>query len=198
MHDPTHLPGLEQRIALRSFDRVSVAATLVLATVALLLGGVWIALPAFAALCLAADRLVPLPTTGEADRAFSRLQRRRRWTRCRLDVLEDVHPWVRTARRRDLGVHCIPVGSLAGTVEPAKARVFDADWRPSRAARDRWTRLWLGRQSGSPIPPVSVFRVDGAHWVRDGHHRASVARHRDAPTIDAAVVELLPQAEVPS
>ena len=157
-------------------------------------------LSAFAALCFAADRLVPLTTTGEADRVFSRLQRRRRWTRRRrrLDVLEDVHPWVRSARRRDLGVHCIPVGSLAGTVEPAKAREFDRDWRPDRAARDRWMRLWLGRHSGSPIPPVSVFRIDGAHWVRDGHHRASVARYRDAPTIDAAVVELLPQAEVPS
>jgi hypothetical protein len=178
-----------------TLHRLSIAGLILAAVV---LGGVWTVLLGFAASCVAADRLIPMPygTAAEADRVFSLLLRRRRWARRMgrtrpLDVLEDVHPWTRTAQRRDLGVRAIPITSLAGTVEPFKARQFDRDWRPDGSARARWVPLWLGRRSGSPIPAISVFRVGDAHWVRDGHHRVSVARHQDAPSIEAEVDELL-------
>jgi hypothetical protein len=153
----------------------------------------------FAAVCAVADALVPMPTNAvdDAERSFDRIVRRRRLARMTgraapLEVLDDVHPWARTARRRDLGVCEVPIGSLAGTVERLKARQFDREWRPDRAAHDRWKPLWLSRRSGSPVAPVSVFRAGGAHWVRDGHHRVSVARNQGALTIEADVVELVP------
>ena len=46
-------------------------------------------------------------------------------------------------------------------------------------------------QHGTELPPISVYRVGEAHFVRDGHHRVSVARALGAIAIDAHVVELL-------
>jgi hypothetical protein len=43
---------------------------------------------------------------------------------------------------------------------------------------------------GAALPPISVYRVGDRHFVRDGHHRVSVARATDADAIDASVTEL--------
>jgi ParB-like nuclease domain len=45
------------------------------------------------------------------------------------------------------------------------------------------------------LPPISVYRLCGAHYVRDGHHRVSVARALGATEIDAEVTELRPSSE---
>jgi hypothetical protein len=45
-------------------------------------------------------------------------------------------------------------------------------------------------RSGQAMPPISVYRIGAVHFVRDGHHRVSVARalgHRD---IEAMVTEV--------
>jgi hypothetical protein len=182
-------------------SRLALSAALTAGAVTL--GGLWSVLLGFAAACTVADALIPRAsaTAAEAEHRFDELVRRRRLaerlrTTAPLPVLDAVHPWTRTARRRELGVQSVAIASLAGTVEPLKARQFDREWRPQRSARERWKSLWLGRQSGSPIPPASVFRVNGTHWVRDGHHRASVAHHQHAPEIAADVVELIPSGGV--
>jgi hypothetical protein len=41
------------------------------------------------------------------------------------------------------------------------------------------------------MPPISVYRVGDRHFVRDGHHRVSVARALGAEAIEAHVVELI-------
>ena len=41
------------------------------------------------------------------------------------------------------------------------------------------------------MPPISVYRVGEAHYIRDGHHRVSVARALGAAAIDGHVVELI-------
>jgi nucleoside-triphosphatase THEP1 len=38
-----------------------------------------------------------------------------------------------------------------------------------------------------------LYRVDDQHYVRDGHHRVSVARALGESTIDAEVVQLHPR-----
>jgi ParB-like chromosome segregation protein Spo0J len=45
-------------------------------------------------------------------------------------------------------------------------------------------------QTGVGLPPISVYRFEGRHYVRDGHHRVSVARALGAADIDADVTEL--------
>ena len=81
----------------------------------------------------------------------------------------------------------IAITAISGTVEPARAMLFDGRFRPGRAARARWQRVWLAEHRGLPLPPIDVVRACGAYAVRDGHHRVSVAVARGALTIDAVV-----------
>jgi hypothetical protein len=85
------------------------------------------------------------------------------------------------------GIREIPLGAIAGTLEPSRAALFDRSFRPARAARRRWERVWLAEHRGAPLPPISVVRVGDAYLLRDGHHRVSVARARGALTIDATI-----------
>jgi hypothetical protein len=81
----------------------------------------------------------------------------------------------------------IPIEEISGTVEPSRASLFDAAFRPAPAARRRWERVWLAEHRGEMLPPISVVPVGDGYAVRDGHHRVSVARSRGAVTIDAVV-----------
>jgi hypothetical protein len=174
-----------------------------LAVVALVAGGLLGVLLAFFALVLVVDAVLPMPghTWSEADDRFSRLVRQRRRARLRrrlrrlrpddLDVLDDGAGWAAVAERRALGVEPISLDSIGGTVESMKARSFDGHFRPDRSSSEHWKRLWMAQARGAALPPISVYRVDGSHVVRDGHHRVSVARDHGMSTIDAEIVELL-------
>ena len=80
---------------------------------------------------------------------------------------------------RDLGVQLIPLDSIVGSVD--RTRDFDRRFRPTtQRVRPRWERIALARRRGESFPPIEVYRVGDAHFVRDGHHRVSVARLREA------------------
>jgi hypothetical protein len=157
-----------------------------LAGAAVIAGGVPGFLLAFTAALLAVDRLLDLgdlKTVG-ADRAF----KARRGPG--LAYLPDDTGWAATAPRRRLGVQTIAIESIVGSTDAHKAEAFDSRLRPPKWSRDRWTQLYLAAQRGMPLPPVSVYRVGEQHYLRDGHHRASVARALGADCIDAQVVAL--------
>ena len=128
----------------------------------------------------------------DAERRFDRLarERRRRPSRC-VYLPEDAGP-AATAKRHRLGVQPIEVGSIVGTVDPHKAEAFDAEFRPPPYGRARWSQMCHAVQAGTALPPISVYRFEGRHYVRDGHHRVSVARALGAADIDADVTELTP------
>ena len=52
--------------------------------------------------------------------------------------------------------------------------------------------MWIARRRGASLPPISVYRLGGRHFVIDGHHRVSVERSFGATCIAADVIELLP------
>jgi hypothetical protein len=87
-------------------------------------------------------------------------------------------------------VQPIAVESIVGTVDPHKAEAFDAEFRPPPYGRTRWSQMCHAAQAGSALPPISVYRFGGRHYVRDGHHRVSVARALGQADIDAEVTEL--------
>jgi hypothetical protein len=86
-----------------------------------------------------------------------------------------------------IGVRAVPLARIGGSLEPSRAKLFDGDFRPGRAARERWQRLWLLEHRGTPLPPVELVRVGDGYAVADGHHRVSVARARGALEIDAMI-----------
>ncbi len=170
-----------------------------LAAAAVAAGGLPGFLLAFTAALVAVDRLLDLSgsTAVGADHAFKRLTRER-YGRLRrrpgtpLAYLPDDTGWAAVAPRRRLGVQAIAVDSIVGTTDPHKAAAFDRDFRPPQWSRERWKQLYLTAERGMPLPPVSVYRVDDRHYVRDGHHRVSVARAIGADAIDAHVTVLGP------
>lgn len=90
---------------------------------------------------------------------------------------------------RDLGLQTIPLDSVVGTVD--SQRDFDRRFRPTSATvRARWERLALAQRRGEPLPPIDVYRVGDLHFVRDGHHRVSIALATGATAIDAYVTEV--------
>jgi hypothetical protein len=156
----------------------------------------------FVAVALAID--IVFPVTGflriDSQHAFQRLawQRRREglakrsWgrDRRRLELLPS--RLEQTARRRHLGIQPIPLDSIIGTTEPQKAVDFDHAFRPPSWSRGRWELMWMARRRGDSLPPISVYRLHGRHFVIDGHHRVSVERSLDAASVDADVIELIP------
>ncbi|MBN9099526.1 MAG: ParB N-terminal domain-containing protein [Pseudonocardia sp.] len=90
---------------------------------------------------------------------------------------------------RDLGLLVIDLDTIVGSVD--RVGDFDRWFRPrSAVSRERWERLDLARRRGESIPPIDVYRVGELHFVRDGHHRVSVAHALGLRTIDAFVTEV--------
>jgi hypothetical protein len=91
---------------------------------------------------------------------------------------------------RRLGVQTIPLDSIVGTVD--RSREFDRSFRPkTRHVRSRWQRIALAIRRGESMPPIDVYRIGDLHFVRDGHHRVSVARSMRLKVMDATVTEVL-------
>jgi len=68
---------------------------------------------------------------------------------------------------------------------------FDRWFRPRPPVdRQRWIDLDRAGRAGAIIPPIEVYRVGRLHFVRDGHHRVSVARAHGQRSIDAYVTEV--------
>ncbi len=92
---------------------------------------------------------------------------------------------------RDLGLQLVELDSIAGTVDRAGAGNFDRRFAPtSSRVRVRWERIAEEMRRGGSLPPISVFRVGEVHFVRDGHHRVSVARALGLTHLEARVVEV--------
>ena len=91
---------------------------------------------------------------------------------------------------RPLGLRTIRLDTVVGTVD--SRRDFDRRFRPtSSRVRARWESLALAQRRGASIPPIEVYRIDGLHFVSDGHHRLSIAASAGHQTIDAYVTEIL-------
>jgi hypothetical protein len=91
-----------------------------------------------------------------------------------------------------VGLRTVPLDSILGTVDRAKG--FDRQFRPTTArVRARWERIANAVRRGEPMPPISLFQIGEVYFVRDGHHRVSVARALGRTDIDAYVVEVRTQ-----
>jgi len=147
-----------------------------------------------------------VPDTGfptqDAQSDFSRARRRQALSRLArrlrrepddvnvilpFDEVVEALGW-RGERRR--GLQVIPLDSIVGTVD--RSRDFDRRFRPtSRRVRRRWEGIATAIRRGQSMPPIDVYRIGDLHFVRDGHHRVSVARAMGLDSIEAYVTEVI-------
>ena len=86
------------------------------------------------------------------------------------------------------GLQEVPLDRIVGSV--GRYQDFTRTFLPRRGnLRDRWATVQDRVAQGGGLPPVDLFQVGDAYFVRDGHHRVSVARARRARTIQAFVWE---------
>ena len=90
---------------------------------------------------------------------------------------------------RRVGATVVALDEIIGTVD--RARQFDRSFRPtSRQARSRWEQIATMMRRGESLPPVDLLRIGEIYFVRDGHHRVSVARALGLSEIDAFVTDV--------
>jgi len=88
------------------------------------------------------------------------------------------------------GLHVIPLDAIVGSVD--RGRDYDRRFRPtSGRSRGRWEQIAAAARRGESFPPIDLLRVGELYFVRDGHHRVSVARALGRADIDAYVTEVV-------
>jgi hypothetical protein len=137
----------------------------------------------------------------DAAADFARVQRRRNLARLarrlhlrpdhesELLAFDDVVGRLGRTGQRELGLQTVEIDTIIGSVD----RVGDFDrWFRPRPPVDpqRWIDLDRAARAGVILPPIEVYRVGRLHFVRDGHHRVSVARAHGQRSIDAFVTEV--------
>jgi hypothetical protein len=88
--------------------------------------------------------------------------------------------------RHYLGTQTVPLQQIRGTEGQRDA--FDDAFHPlTPRTRGRWVSIASAWLQGASLPPIDLIRLGDVYFVRDGHHRISVARALGQQEIDAFV-----------
>ena len=89
---------------------------------------------------------------------------------------------------RDLGIQIVSIDSIVGS--ESRYRSFTRYFLPLKEdLRERWKKVVQAYYSRLNLPPVELYKVRDAYFVKDGHHRVSVARAKGIRNIEAQVYE---------
>lgn len=134
--------------------------------------------------------------TTEAYREFTSLHRRasyrRLWgaltgRRHHLLDLAAIQPRGAVQGRHHAGVRLVPIDQIRGS--EGRSQDFDADFRPLKLHnRERWVNIALARRADVTLPLVELIQIGDRYFVRDGHHRISVAKAHGQLEIEAEVI----------
>ncbi len=87
-----------------------------------------------------------------------------------------------------LGTYAVPLRQIRGS--ETRTKDFDRSFHPlNNRTMHRWTSVARARQAGIPLPAVQLIKVGDIYFVRDGHHRISVAHSFGQEFIEAEVIE---------
>ena len=117
---------------------------------------------------------------------------RREHTSNRLLSFDDVRRELVANNRLQRGTRVVEADQIVGSV--GRWDEFDRSFLPARASvGHKWKRIDRAFHRAEDLPPVKLYKLEEAYFVVDGHHRVSVARYHDVPTLEAAVAEFHPE-----
>jgi hypothetical protein len=86
------------------------------------------------------------------------------------------------------GTEIVPIDRIIGS--EGRSKDFSADFYPVGAHnKERWSRVAAARLMNVILPPPELIKIDQHYFVRDGHHRISVAKILGEKHIDSVVTE---------
>ena len=84
------------------------------------------------------------------------------------------------------GIQPVDIHDIHGT--QGKADAFDDSFYPTgTSTRTRWLSIAKARLLGRELPPIELVLINGIYYVRDGHHRVSVANMMGQDYLDAEI-----------
>lgn len=88
------------------------------------------------------------------------------------------------------GYQPVPLAQIIGSATN-RYHDFDRAFLPLQAhTKVRWQSIDQAKIDGVELPPVQLYQIGDYYFVRDGHHRVSVARERGEEFIDAEVIRV--------
>jgi hypothetical protein len=123
------------------------------------------------------------------ERAHQRAWLRRLWNKLtrRSNQLLSLSDFALNIKSRHyVGLRTVSIDAIRGT--EGRVDDFDAAFNPlNERTRDRWQGIYVARAQCANLPPVELIQVGKIYFVRDGHHRISVARDLGGQAVDAEV-----------
>lgn len=102
---------------------------------------------------------------------------------------DDIRQRLRLREESYRGLQEVPLDQIVGSV--GRYKDFTRNFLPrSGKMQERWSRVYAQANSLTGLPPIELYKIGDAYFVRDGNHRVSVARQLGAKTIQAHVTEL--------
>lgn len=84
------------------------------------------------------------------------------------------------------GLVTVPIRRIIGSEN--RSLDYDRHFHPlNERARARWLNIALSLLKERALPPIELIEVDGFYYLRDGHHRVSVATTLGQMEIEAFV-----------
>ena len=107
---------------------------------------------------------------------------------------DEVAKRLKARQQIDRGVQHVRLEKIVGSV--GRYLDFTRTFLPRSGANEfRWAKIDAAMNALESLPPVELYKIGDAYFVRDGNHRVSVARANKLSHIEAYVTEV--QTDIP-
>ena len=114
----------------------------------------------------------------------------------RLLSLNDVKKILKPKNEVYVGLKTVPIKKIVGS--EGRYNDFDNHFLPrSNELKQRWVNVDQAHLSDIILPPIQLYELGGLYFVRDGNHRVSVAKAQGVEFIDAEVISLQSEVQLP-
>lgn len=138
--------------------------------------------------------IIKQSTRSDFDKAFqkalfSRILSRIKGENNTLLSFHEVMKYVKVKNEAYRGLQCVKIDEIIGS--EGRYNDFNKEFLPKRRnLRKRWERVDEAHYQEKILPPIKLYKLDNAYFVRDGNHRVSVAKEQRKEFIDAEVIEI--------
>ena len=114
----------------------------------------------------------------------------------RLLSFNDVKKFLKPKNEVYVGLKVIPIQKIVGS--EGRYNDFDNHFLPrTNELKQRWINVDRAHLSDVVLPPIQLYELAGLYFVRDGNHRVSVAKAQGVEFIDAEVISLQSEVQLP-